>query len=147
MNIEITYKFLFGKNSNGDYNHILSIDKNSKTNPLYNKEIYIPTIDRNREVLFQSLGYMGSYANNYFDQTIDYILLPDKTVDNIQFGIKDEIIKWIESTCEEQKSKSKNSKRWRFNMTFVLENEVIDFVKNRAERVGEKCILDLMENY
>ena len=147
MGINITYEFLFGKNANGEYNHILSIDKNSITNPLYDKEIYVPTIDKNRDILFQSLGYTGCYANNYFDQTIDYILLPDRTIDSFQFGIKDDTIKWIESTCEEQKRKSKNPKRWKFNMTFILENEVVEFVKKRAERVGENCIIELMKNY
>ena len=148
MDITITYDFLFGKTSTGEYSHILSIDKNSITNPLYNKEVYVPTIYKtNRDILFQSLGYTGCYANNHFDTTIDYILLPDRTVDNFQFGIKDEVIKWIESTCEEQKRKSKDPKRWKFNMMFILENEVVEFVKNRAERVGEYCIIELMKKY
>lgn len=145
MKIDITYDFLFRKKANGEYNHILSIDKNSITNPLYNKEIYVPAIDKNRDILFQLLGYTGSYANNYFDNTIDYILLPDQTVDSFQFGIKDDIIKWIEGSCAEQKRK--NPKRWRFNMIFILENEVVGFIKKRAERVEEDCILDLMKNY
>lgn len=147
MDINITYDFLFRKKANGEYYHILSINKNSTINPLYNKEVYIPIIKKDRDILFQSLGYTGCYANNYFDQTIDYIILPDCTVDNFQFGIKDDFIKWIESTCEEQKRKSKDPKRWRFNMTFILENEVIGFIKKRAERVEEDCILDLMRNY
>lgn len=147
LSINITYNFLFGKKANGEYNHILTINKNGKANPLYNKEIYIPKIERDRDVLFQSLGYIGCYANNYFDPTIDYIFLPDCTVDNFQFGIKDDFIKWIEFTCEEQKRKSKDPKRWRFNMTFILENEVVDFIKQRATRVEENCILELIDKY
>lgn len=143
--MEITYDFIFKKKANGEYYYIQPIDKNSIINPLYNKEIYVPAIERNRDILIQSLGYMGCCSNNYFDSTIDYIFLPDSTVDNFQFGIKDDIIKWIESACEDQKSK--NPKLWKFSMKFIIENEVIDYIKKRAERVGEDCILDLMKNY
>lgn len=147
MKIEISHNFLFSKNAEGKYNHILSIDKKCIINPLYNKEVYIPDIKKNRDVLSQALGYTGCYANNYFDSTTHYILLPDSTIDNFQFGIKDKVIEWVESTCEEQKAKAKDPKRWKFNMTFVLENEVIEFITNRAKRVNEECILELLKKY
>lgn len=147
MKIDISYDFLFSKKSGGEYNHILSIDKNDLTNPLYNKEIFVLNIDGNRDVMFQALGYTGCYANNFYDSTIHYILLPNSTIDKLLFEDKDEVIKWIETTCEEQRAKSKDPKRWRFNMKFVLESEVVNFIKERALRVGEDCILDLIYKY
>lgn len=146
MGIDITYNFLFSKKEKGGYNHILSIDKNGVSNPLYNKEVYIPpSIDKNRDILFQALGYIGCYANNYFDTTIHYILLPNNTIDNIQFGVKDEVIQWIESTCDEQRSKSKKPNSWKFHMVFVLEDEVIQYIKQRSIKFDENCILDLIK--
>ena len=145
--INFTYEFLFDKNKNGEFKYIKTLRDNG-LNPLYGKELYIPsTIVENRDYFFQSLGNLGAYGNNDFDSTIHYFLLPNETVDKLQFGIKDEVILSIEQICEDQKRKSKDPRKWRFNITFIHEHEVIDFITTRSKRINDDITLHLIEKY
>lgn len=146
-NIDFTYNFLFSKDKKGSYNYIISINKDGYCNPLYGKELYIPKTDGDKDVLFQSLGYIGCFANNHYDRTIDYVVMPNDTLDKLQFGIKDELVFWIEEVCKEQVKNSKDPKKWRFNMKFIFEKEVIDYVRYRGEHTEEDCIIDLITKY
>lgn len=145
--IDITYELLFCKNKDGNYKYIKVLYDNL-LNPLYGREIYIPEqISNNRDYFFQALGNIGAYGNNDFVTTIHYFLLSDTTVDQLQFGIKDDCIKLIEKMCDEQKQKSKDPKRWKFNMTFIFENDVVKFITDRSKRINDDITLNLIEKY
>lgn len=116
-------------------------------NPLYGKEIYVRSVGGRREVLYQSLGYVGAYANNYYDSTIDYVLLSDNTIDGLKLGIKDDDIRWVEQECERQRASYKGKTKWKFRMQFIVEGEVIRFLKDEFDFRNEECGLNLISKY
>ncbi|MFR1749468.1 MAG: hypothetical protein ACLUWB_18475 [Parabacteroides distasonis] len=142
--INITYEFLFAKDLNEGYKHIVSIDKRGLVNPLYGKEIYFPGVLERRNLLFQALGYVGCYANNHYDSTIDYVFLDNGTVDALSFGMKNDAIRKIERICEEKRSKLE---KWKFNIKFILESDTLDFLRAWGERVGESELNKLILKY
>lgn len=147
--IDITYAFLFQTDADGKYKHIhIMKDRVNERvlNPLYGKELYIPSIP-GKDSLSQALGNLGVFGNNEYDSTIDYFLLPDQTVDNLLFGIKDNVIAYIEDICEKQKAKAKKESKWRFNMMFILENDVANFIKERSLKCNDELTLSLINTY
>lgn len=146
--IEFTYELLFSKNKKGEYKYINVINTLGTKNALYGKEIFIPeNIDKGRNYLFQALGYIGAYGNNSFDESIHYMFMPNKTIDALLLGIKDDYTLFIEDLCKKQKSSYKDPKRWIFNFTFILENEVVDFIKNRPEPLAIEQIEKYERSY
>ena len=138
-NINITYDFLLSKNKNGEYNHIMLI---SEKNILYGKEIYIPKyIAKGRDYLFQALGCIGSYGNNIYDDTIDYIFVTDNTIDSLMLGVKNGLIQEIEDICKNQIKSLKNPSKWRFNLKLIIERNVVEFIKNSTEPLAIEQIL------
>ena len=139
--IDITYNLLFSKKENGEYNYIVGVSLSANNNVLYGKEIFIPNnIDKGRDNLFQALGYIGTYGNNEYDESIHYILLPDKTADALMLGVKDDCVQQLEKICTQQKESYKDPKRWRFNLKFIQEKDVLDFIKSRPEKLAIKQI-------
>ena len=142
--IDFTYELLFSKNKNREYKYINDINPLDTKNVLYGKEIFIPdNIDKGRNYLFQALGYIGAYGNNNFDESIHYMFMPNKTIDTLLLGVKDNYVSLIENICTKQKHSYKDPKRWSFNLTFILENEVVNFIKNRSEQLA----IDQIEKY
>lgn len=145
--IEFTYELLFSKNKNGEYNYIVRVNP-SANNILYGKEIFIPNnIDKGRHNLFQALGYIGAYGNNGYDESIHYILLPDKTADALMLGVKDDCVQQIEEICTQQKESYKDPKRWRFDLKFIQEKDVLNFIKSRPERLAIEQIEKYERSY
>lgn len=147
--IIITYDFLFNDYENEELkdkrvHHPVRTDKG---NSLYGKEIYVRPIKGDRDVLFQSLGYIGAYANNYYDSTIHFVLLSDETVELLRNGTRDEHIRWAEQECERQRASWKDPKKWKFRMRFIVEGEVIDFMRGEFDFRNEEAGLNLISKY
>ena len=145
--IVITYEYLFNDNDEPKKRHVLHPVRTDLGNPLYGKEIYVRSIGGNKDVLFQSLGYIGAYANNYFDSTIHFIMLSDETVSNLRRGIKDEHILWIEQECERQRAAYVDPKKWKFRMRFIVEQEVVDFIRKEFAFRNEEHCMNLILKY
>lgn len=146
--LDFNYKLLFSKNKKGEYKHAIIIPQDSMDNILYGKEIFIPeTIKSGRDYLFQALGYIGAYGNNYYDETIQYMFLPDKTLDLLMIGVKDEYVLQIEDICTKQKESYKDPKKWKFRMKFIFEKEVVSFIKRRGKYVGSALETEQIEKY
>lgn len=146
--IDFTYDLLFSKNKNGAYNYIVEMDKSYKKNYLYGKEIFIPAqIDKGRDNLFQALGYIGAYGNNSYDESIHYLFMPERTIDALILGIKDDFSLYIEDICTKQKKSYKDPKKWQFRLKFIIENDVVSFIKERGEIVGSQLETKQIEEY
>lgn len=146
--IDFTYDLLFSKNKNGAYNYIVEMDKSYKKNYLYGKEIFIPAqIDKGRDNLFQALGYIGAYGNNSYDESINYLFMPERTIDALILGIKDDLSLYIEDICTKQKTSYKDPKKWQFRLKFIIENDVVSFIKERGEIVGSQLETKQIEEY
>lgn len=147
--IDITYDFLFQTDPERRYKyiHLMKERMNERVlNPLYGKELYIPSIP-GKDSLSQALGNLGAFGNNEYDSTVDYFLIPDQTIDNLLCGIKDKVIAYIENICEKQKAKAKKESKWRFNMIFILENDVVNFIKERSLKCNDELTLSLINTY
>lgn len=146
--IDFTYDFLFSKNGKGEYNHIIEMDKTYEKNLLYGKEIFIPAqIVKGRDYLFQALGHIGAYGNNEHDESIHYLFMPDRTIDALMLGIKDDFALYIEDFCTKQKASYKDPGRWRFRLKFIIEHEVISFIRERGKKVGSELETKQIEEY
>ena len=146
--INFTYDLLFSKNKNGKYNHIVEMDKSYEKNYLYGKEIFIPTqIKNGRDNLFQALGYIGAYGNNSYDESIHYLFMPNQTVDALMLGIKDDFVLYIEDVCTKQKASYKDPTKWQFRLKFILESDVVSFIKGRGEITGSQLETKQIEEY
>ena len=146
--VNFTYDFLFSKRENGEYNYIVEINPLSSKNILYGKEIFVPAnIDKGRNNLFQALGYIGAYGNNEYDESIHYLFMPQKTVNALMLGTKNDFVIQIEDICDKQKKSYKNPKAWSFKLKFILESEVLEFLKGRSERINDILTLEQVEKY
>lgn len=119
----------------------LNFDDEGKINPISQKEIYVPNNpDIDMSSFCQIIGNLGGYANKeYFDDT-NMILLSDKTLKNLEQGIKDSVILDIE-----KRYNSSNTKI--FNVQFTSESDFIGWVKRRMKVYPDDSTIALLQSY
>lgn len=119
----------------------LKYDKEGIYNPISQKEIFVPRIQGiNMDAFFQLIGNLGGYANKeYYDDT-NLILLSDDTLNKLEQGVKDEIIKDIENRYNNSNTKI-------FNVQFTSESDFINWVKLRMNRYPDESTINLLNIY
>ena len=119
----------------------LQYDIYGSSNPISQKEIYVPIIQGiDMGVFYQIIGNLGGYANKeYYDDT-NLIMLSDETLFKLEKGIKDEVILDIENRYNNSNAKI-------FNVQFTSESDFIKWVKRRLELSPDKSTMDLLKKY
>ena len=119
----------------------LIFDFEGLTNPLSQKEIFVPEIPKiDTGVIRQLIGNFGGYANKeYYDDT-NIIMLSDATLEKLKQGIKDEVIIKIEDKYNKSTSKI-------FNVQFTCESDFINWVKKRMNVFPDESTIALLEKY
>ena len=110
-------------------------------NPIYGMEIYVPNRpNTDMGVIRQLIGNFGGYANaEYFDDT-NVVMLSAETLQLLEQGIKDDVIKNIEKQYNESSAKF-------FNIQFTSESDFIKWVKTRMEKYPDEITIALLEQY
>lgn len=119
----------------------LKFDEEGITNPISQKEIFVPVISGvDMSAFYQIIGNYGGYANReYFDDT-NMIMLSDATLHNLEQGIKDEVILGIEDTYNK-------SDAIMFNVQFTSEPDFINWVKQRLKIYPDLSTINLLKMY
>ena len=108
-------------------------------NPIYGLEIYVPErLDIDMGVIRQLVGNFGGYANpEYYDET-NVIMLGEETLRLLEQGIKDDVIKQIETQYNKSSAKM-------FNIQFTSEPDFISWVKKRMTKFPDESTMKLLE--
>ena len=104
-----------------------------KINPYSGREIYIcDGIAGDKSMLEQMLGNLAAWSCSHIeDDDINTFLLSDKTVENLKNGIKDDTIQAIERLYNKSKSII-------FEYLFIIEGDVLNFVKNWCDKFNDE---------
>lgn len=110
-------------------------------NPIYGLEIYVPQrANTEMGVIRQLIGNFGGYANpEYYDET-NVIMLGEETLRLLEQGIKDDVIKQIETQYNKSTTKM-------FNIQFTSEPDFISWVKQRMEKFPDESTITLLNEY
>ena len=110
-------------------------------NPIYGMEIYVPNRpNTDMGTIRQLIGNYGGYANaEYFDET-NVIMLGEDTLQSLEQGIKDDVIKHIEAQYNKSSAKM-------FNIQFTSEPDFLSWVRNRIEKFPDESTMKLLEQY
>lgn len=79
--------------------NMLKVELTHGVNSLYTEELYVPSstqVPQNQ--IFQQLGNLGIYANNYIDDTTNMLLLPDDSISHLKEGTTDDVILYIQDS-------------------------------------------------
>lgn len=146
LDINISYYYwtppiINGKSFISRVSSPLLFDNEGRSNPISQKEIYIPKIPGiDMDNFYQIIGNLGGYANNiYYDDT-NTILLSDITLKNLEKGIKDEIIIYIENIYNKSNTKI-------FNIQFTSESDFIKWVKHRMMIFPDTSTISYLKKY
>lgn len=136
-NVNITYDFIF----NPIHPKIISISKDGITHRLGNKEIFVYKCDAKFLILGQLIGNIGGSVTNVFDpNNTNFIMINDLTLEKLKLGEKDEEIILIASIYNTSKSD-------KFTYKFIIENEFLNFIEVRSQKVNDDNTLRLLEKY
>ena len=125
------------------YEHYLSHRKgfDGLVNHIATRTIYAgKDLAGERMYFAQILGNLGAYCDNAIDNDTDICLLSEATLTKLQFGEKDETIKYIQDKYNADKSII-------FDWSFISENEVLDYCKRRCDAYDDEVTMDLYEKY
>ena len=91
-------------------------------------------------IIRQLIGNFGGYANpEYYDET-NVIMLGEETLRLLEQGIKDDVIKQIETQYNKSSAKM-------FNIQFTSEPDFIAWVKKRLDKFPDESTISLLNNY
>lgn len=97
---------------------------------LYNREIFVHTsIMEQAPKLAQILGCLGAYANTEMAEDTDSILIPKNLPDNI---------------CHAVEEYYNSSRATQFNIPFIILEELIEYIKKRAEKFPDEVFASLL---
>lgn len=110
-------------------------------NPIYGMEIFVPNRpNADMGIIRQLIGNFGGYANtDYYDDT-NIIMLSGETLGLLEQGIKDDVIKQIETQYNQSSTKM-------FNIQFTSEPDFISWVKKRMEKFPDESTMELLKKY
>jgi len=114
-------------------------------NPILEDNIYVPeNVGVNISVLSQIIGNIGAYANKEIenaseaDKSHPIIMLADETVEKLRCGERDEVIRYVEQSYN-------RSNALQLLYRFVLESELLSWIKRRSLECDDVLTLSLLE--
>ncbi len=135
--VDITYDFLFTSR----FSPIVHLNFHELTHPLGKREIFLYEVKGESQFLRICLGNIGAYTNNDFDpNTTDYCWLRKETIEKLKRNEKDSFIQIITD-------KYNTSTSSQFNYKFIIEQEVIFWLENRAREIGDAISLEYITRY
>lgn len=91
-------------------------------NLLYTHELFVaPDTQTPQEILFQQLGDLGIYANSYIDDTTDFIIISENSLQHLQEGHTDATLQYIE-----QQYNASHTQTYRYTM--LSEKELLNWI-------------------
>lgn len=115
----------------------MKFNMTSVLSPVARKEIYLPDMDGlDMAVLRQIIGNLGGYANTYYDDKTDVVLLSAQTINNWKNGIKDHVILELENRYN-------NGPEKMFNVQFASEADFMTWVSYRLEQCPDPSTIAL----
>lgn len=118
------------------------IDFENGRNVISLKEIFFGKgLAGNVDLFYQICGNLGAAGDSHqiYPET-NLILLSDSTLSKLEKGEKDETIQYIQNYYNSNKSIV-------FDFSFLSENDVLKFCKERCERCGDELTMDMYERY
>lgn len=114
-------------------------DMHSVLSPVAGKEIYVPEMNgKNMSALRQIIGNLGGFANTYYDDKTEIVLLSDQTIEQWKNGIKDHVIQDLEN-------KYNNGNNKIFNIQFSCESDFIEWVRFRLQQCPDISSIHLLK--
>ncbi len=136
-NVDINYDFLFTSR----FSPIVHLNFHELTHPLGKKDIFLYEVKGESHLLRTCLGNIGAYTSNDFDpNSTDYCWLRKETIEKLKRNEKDNFIQIITD-----KYNTSNSSQ--FNYKFIIEQEVVFWLENRAREIGDAISLDCITRY
>lgn len=136
-NKNITYDSVF----NSPFSVLKKVSNDGLTHIIGNRELFIYQPKGNKYLLWQMIGNMAGVGTDVFDvNSTDFIVLKDSTVEKLKDGIKDESIIIVENKYNESKSDV-------FSFNFILENDLMDYIKSSSIKSNDEVTLDILSKY
>lgn len=110
-------------------------------NYFYGKDVFLTSgVSDSKPILFQILGNLGAYANDYeLDSSINVLVISELCYSQLKDGVKDNILTAVESKL--------NAKGQTFkDLLIISENSVIDFVKRRTTFYNDQVTQSLLNS-
>jgi hypothetical protein len=127
--------------------NITQLLNEAKLNYLYGKDVFFTAgLNQNKMILFQMIGNLGAYANDYeYDDSISVFVLSDSLYNQIKNGFKAEILRKVEKKLNSRKeSKEKPLPiAWK-NPLVITKSALIDFVKKRTSYYNDEVTQSLI---
>lgn len=103
------------------------------SNPLYRHTLFFaPSIYHHVSPISQVMGNLGILlAGSEIDEETDIIVLPDESIESLSEGIRDENIKFIESSYNK-------SAQITFNFRFIRLSDIISYIEYRLSKIQDK---------
>lgn len=98
-------------------------------NSIYGRELFLPSIGLmgRHDLLSQMLGNLGVYANSDYSININLIVFPETTVNILQHGEKDGVVRAFEEYYNSQRSVT-------FKAEFIGERDILKYIRERIVR-------------
>ncbi len=102
----------------------LKVELTPGVNSLYTEELYVPSsMHKSQPHLFQQLGDLGVYANNYIDDTTNILLLPDESISHLKEGTTDDVILYIQNSYNAMRAQN-------FAFQMISESDILAWIKS-----------------
>ena len=108
-------------------------------NYFYGKEVFFTSgFSKNKSVLFQILGNLGAYANDYeLDNSINVFVVGNSILESLGKGPKDKMLEKLETKL--------NSKGQSFkDLIIITESVLIEFVNKRTPLYSDTATQELL---
>lgn len=131
------------KDLNLTYDHFIShyLQFPNGVNPIYGKELYFGNnCSKNLSSFLQLTGNFGAFGNTTLDTDINICVLSKATIDSLKTGKKDSTIHNIEEYYNSNKAVV-------FDFTFVSEDDILCYCKNRIDNTNDLISLELYNKY
>ena len=108
-------------------------------NYFYGKEVFFKSDFLNdKSILFQILGNLGAYANNYeLDNSINVFVVSNLILESLEKGFKDNILGTLETKLNSKGQPLKD-------LIIITESTLIDFVNKRNTYYSDKATQELL---
>jgi len=108
-------------------------------NYFYGKEVFFTSgFSKNKSILFQNLGNLGAYANDYeLDNSINVFVVSDSILESLGTGSKDNILETLETKLNSKGQPLKD-------LIIITEPTLIDFVNKRASFYSDRVTQELL---
>jgi hypothetical protein len=114
---------------NQDYLHKdeMFILEEAPLNYFYGKEVFFTSgFSKNKSILFQILGNLGAYANDYeLDNSINVFVVSNAILESLERGLKDNILEILETKLNSKGQPLKD-------ILIITESALVGFVNRRS---------------